>query len=79
MLKENNNTSKCRWEYTSPSVKRVALSAMQAKEPSACLSITCQGPAKLCQDIYVHVVEFFKMSVTGKKRSSSTIRSDNHI
>lgn len=32
--------------YTSPSVKRVSLSAMHANEPSVCLSITCQGPGQ---------------------------------
>lgn len=31
--------------HTSPSVKRVGLSATHAYEPSVCLSITCHGPA----------------------------------
>lgn len=35
-----------KYKFTSPNVNRVALSATQAKEPSVCFSITCQGPAK---------------------------------
>jgi len=33
--------------HTSPSVKRVTLSATQEYEPSVFLSITCQGPAHI--------------------------------